>query len=130
MKITMGGGLFEFTVKPVIGIAAIVCMISLIFVLPSLFPGNCSKEKRYFKREIIGEVEKKFYDLKNHGSETILYSIKGEAKEVIFNNQSEHIHHYINVGDSLNKPSGTLDVKIIRKGVDTVFTIDFGCDKY
>lgn len=128
MKLSLRGGRITFSVKPIIGITIILSLFSFIIFLPDLFPRNCMEEKSYLKKEIIGRVEKKFYDIKNHGNETIIYSIKGKKKNEIFSHQSELIFHYIHVGDSLYKPVGTLEIQIVRDGIDTVFTIDCGCD--
>lgn len=130
MKLTTVGELIEFRVKPIIGITIIISMFSFIIISPYLFPGNCSKEKRYLKMEIIGTVDKKFYDSRNHGNESIVFSDKKGQNTVIFNNQSKRIYQFVNDGDSLFKPVGSLDIKIISNRLDTIFTIDFGCDKY
>jgi hypothetical protein len=130
MKIRLKGGFFEFTVKPVVGITIIFSFFVFLLFSHHLFSGNCSVEKMLKGREIIGKVEERYYDLKNHGSGTIVYSEKGKLEKVLFYSQSERIYHFLMVGDSLYKPAGSLDITIIRSGKDTVFRIDFGCDKY
>ncbi len=77
----------------------------------------------YLKDEYSGKVIDKFIDKEQHNYKTlIIKQVKTEHK-VIFSFVKDGLYDYIEKGDTLSKKSGTLDLRLKRKNLDTVITM-------
>lgn len=92
----------------------ILCAICFLLIY-------CSSKKEDKSIEIIGKVIEKYRDYHNHGSTTIVCEndngqIKYQIDEWSINSD---LWDYLQTGDSIIKPSGTLTLKIIKPNGDS-----------
>ena len=89
-------------------------LIVIIFVLFSISCGLNLNKKSIEKMDIHGIVLEKYLDHHNHGTTTVVYEmnkvqIKFDLTDWIKDN---NIWEYIQLGDSIIKPTGTLTMHI------------------
>jgi hypothetical protein len=116
----------------VIGPPIIVLLVFLFWIyrLPETRKSNlCNKEESARKEDLVGIVLEKYNDLKNHYNPTLeIESVNGEThKTVLLLNDRSGCFDYILVGDSIIKPTGSLEVNIYRNDSLKVFYLDYGC---
>lgn len=112
----------------------------LIYIIQALFPvlfllawlyapsGNCSAKDSFKKIILTGKVLDRFIDSKSHSYPTLQIS-NYNKKLVIHEYDKSGFYDFVEIGDSLIKEKGSLDIRLIRNELDTVFTIDYGCEK-
>jgi len=89
-------------------------IISILFIIGILL--SCSSRKEDTNNEIIGKVTKKYVDYNNHGAMTIIYENSSkEFKYQIDEWISDDLWKYLQIGDSVIKPSGTLILRVKKE---------------
>lgn len=78
----------------------------------------------YYRNDIYsGVVIKKFINREQHNHRTLIIKQKDIEHVVLFNFVMEGLYEFIEVGDSLSKKSGSLDLRLKRKDLDTIITM-------
>lgn len=91
--------------------------IAIFVLLSCVFLFSCGidfSKKDINKKNVYGKVTEKYKDENNHGAPTIVYENKdGQFKfHVIDWARNSDFWDYLEVGDSIIKPSGTLTMEI------------------
>jgi len=82
------------------------------------------KESDYLRaEEYSGIVVEKFINTKQHNYKTVIIEQNGESYTILFDFEMGGFYEFIEVGDSISKRKGTLDVQLIRKDLDTIVTM-------
>lgn len=89
--------------------------------------GQCENEKNVNNMKFEGKVLKKYLDKKEHLNPVLITN--DQPYKLIIQIDISRFYEFVEVGDSLKKEKGSLDIRLIRTGLDTVFTIDYGCEK-
>lgn len=75
----------------------------------------------YYRNDVYsGVVIKKFIDRQKHDYRTLVIEKDGKVHVVIFSFVTDGLYEFIEVGDTLHKKSGTLDLRLKRKDLDTL----------
>jgi len=83
--------------------------------------GNPSE---YYSNDFYsGVVVKKFIDREQHNYRTIIIEQYDNEYTLIFSFVMGGLYEFIEVGDTLSKKSGTLDLRLNRKDLDTLITM-------
>ena len=109
-------------------ILGLLTIIFFIFLAKERSIEDCIRiRKTYVNKEYNGIINKKFEDKENHALPTFI--IKEENERKIFGSFRDNsgLYEYSQVGDSIIKEKGSLEVKIIRDDEDTIFKLDFNC---
>ncbi len=78
----------------------------------------------YYRNDIYtGVVIKKFINREQHNHRTLIIKQKDKEHVVLFNFVMGGLYEFIEVGDTLSKKSGTLDLRLKRKDLDTLITM-------
>ena len=116
-----------------IGLTLGIIAIPIVFftVVPSMLQDDpCEYENRFRKVEWNGTVTKKYKDKPNHNFETIEIENQEESKKiqnwVVFANGN---FNRIDVGDSIAKNKGEINVDLYKNGQKLELTVDYGCRK-
>ncbi len=108
-------------------IIAQVVFVILFFALWFLAPsGNCEAENSLKKEKFNGNVVKKYIDREQHLYPTL--KLANYNRIVVVDYDKSGFYPFVQIGDSLIKEKGSLDIRLIRNELDTVFTIDYGCE--
>lgn len=90
----------------------------------------CEYEKQFRQTEWQGIVTKKYIDNANHAYETIEIDNNGKLRTiqnwVIFQNGN---FEQIEIGDSIVKELGVVNLKLYRQDVEIELVVDYGCDE-
>lgn len=107
----------------------IVSFFFLLFFLIWLFSDSkeCNYEKEIKGFEINSRVKDKFLDKNSHLNPTIIL-YRNTQKIVFTSSEKSKFYDFVEIGDSLIKERGSLDIRLIRSGLDTVITVGYGCD--
>jgi hypothetical protein len=90
---------------------------------------RCEDEQRALPITLYGLVTRKFRDKESHMWETIEYrNNEGLQRSLIFMNDRSGAFDYLMVGDSVQKASQSLDVRIVRAGNQVSYDLAFGCN--
>lgn len=116
--------------KKVYIIFIIICCLIIGSIIIYLFTKKVLEitsgdPSEYYRNDVYsGVVIKKFIDRQKHDYRTIIIE-QDDNKEhvVIFSFVMEGLYEFIEVGDSLHKKSGTLDLRLKRKDLDTLITM-------
>lgn len=89
-----------------------ICLIFLLFYSCGVdFSKNTVNETN-----ISGKVTKKYVDYNNHGAMTIIYENSSEEfKYQIDEWVNNNLWNYLQIGDSVIKPSGTLILRVKKE---------------
>lgn len=79
----------------------------------------------YFNKDFDGVVTKKFIDWDNHGFRKIVLVNQTETREVRLDYEWQGLFEFIQVGDSISKEQHNLDMRLRRKGADTMIRLNF-----
>jgi hypothetical protein len=89
---------------------------------------NCLDRQNALEESIEGVVINKFRDKESHMWKTIEYSHKTKSsKSLILMNDRSGAYDFILPGDSILKNRNSLEFKITRSGVVTIYQLDFEC---
>lgn len=105
--------------------------IALIAIFLLLQPSDeCLSKKYILNKDLQGVVVEKFYDNKHSNVEVI--KVRNNSYNINFNSYSERLplFNYIQIGDSIYKPKGVLEIKLYRGNFDTTFVFNYDCDKW
>ncbi|MFK7970042.1 MAG: hypothetical protein AB8F95_06720 [Bacteroidia bacterium] len=100
------------------------------FLFVAVFEGDdfaCKAEKRKLKTAMTGVVTAKFRDDKNHMYETIKLSHKPDRHTFI--SEKSGFFLFVQKGDSIFKPKGTLEVQLFRDTMKKVFVLSYECEE-
>jgi len=94
----------------------------IYFLFFLLFFTSCSYFNRKYKESlkkvnITGKVIKKYFDDWNHGAATVIYIDKNGQSKCQMDDWSRYsnLWTYLQIGDSIIKPSGTLTLKVKKR---------------
>jgi hypothetical protein len=79
----------------------------------------------YKAKEFSGIVTKRYIDVKEHGYHKIILNDNGKEEVVILDWEKGGLFNLIEVGDTLNKESGKLNIHLKREGLDTIINMQF-----
>ena len=79
----------------------------------------------YRIEEYSGLVIDKYVDKDEHNYQKVILQHEYGERVILFNHKTGGLFNHIEVGDSLIKEYGTLDVKILRTDFDTTITMRF-----
>ena len=109
-------------------LALIGIPIILIFLRVVQKDSSISYEEfinRYRTEEYSGLVIAKYIDRDEHNYQKVILKHEYGERILLFNHETGGLFNYIEVGDSLVKKNGTLDVNILRENFDTTITMRF-----
>jgi hypothetical protein len=110
-------------------ILGFITIIFFVYLAKKKSKEDCIRvREQYLNAEYNGVVSNKFKGKENHAAKTLI--IKGKTEKKFFRKYRDisGLYEYVRVGDSIYKPNGSLDVKVIRGKRDTIFSIDLECD--
>lgn len=106
-----------------------VGMILLLFWIKSVIPTDeeelNSAVNAYRMKEYNGVVIDKFIDRDEHNFKKIIVNEDNMKKTLLFNIETSGIFDYFEVGDSIIKRNGSLQVRVLRHDLDTVLKMEF-----
>lgn len=110
----------------IISFIAIILVITIVnYLEPSSEEINQEAYDLLKYDQYFGTIENKFLDKNNHYHPTvILRNIYGEHKILLVRDQSG-AYDYLDVGDSINKKYGSYELKILKSGKDSIFTLTY-----
>ncbi|MCB9227502.1 MAG: hypothetical protein H6578_10090 [Chitinophagales bacterium] len=122
----MSSGKLE-KVGGILFLSAIALFAIFLLLQPS---DECLSKKYILNKDLQGVVVEKFYDNKHSNVEVI--KVRNNNYNVNFNSYSERLplFNYTQIGDSIYKPKGVLEIKLFRGGFDTTFVFNYDCDKW
>ena len=90
-------------------------------------PSNeCGSETKFRELHFDNTLQGKYIDKSQHNYQTIEI---GDRKIYVMHYEKSNFYDFIEIGDSLYKPNGSLKMKVVRLDFDTSFVIDFGCNE-
>ncbi|MCB9225900.1 MAG: hypothetical protein H6578_01845 [Chitinophagales bacterium] len=109
-------------------LSAIVFFVIFLLLQPS---DGCLKKKNLLNHDLNGVVVEKFYDIKFSNVETIrVFNFKKYNHRVVCGQELKPFFNYTQIGDSIYKPKGILEIKLFREDFDTTFIFNYDCDKW
>lgn len=107
----------------------IVLFFVFLFSLIWLFSDSnaCINEREIKNVEINSKVKDKFLDKNSHLYPTIIL-YRNIQELFFFYDEKSKFYDFVEIGDSLIKERGSLDIRLIRSDLDTVITVGYGCD--
>lgn len=112
--------------KKVYVIFIIFCLLIIGSIIIYLFTKKVLEltggdPSEYYRNDVYsGVVIKKFIDRQKHDYRTIIIEQENKEHTVIFSFVMGGLYEFIEVGDTLSKKSGTLDLRLKRKDLDTL----------
>jgi len=82
-----------------------------------------NEEDFFIKTEFVGVVTQKYINKEQHNYETVIIVDDTIQHKILFDFVMEGLYEFIEVGDTLSKKSGTLDLRLKRKDLDTLITM-------
>ena len=96
----------------------ILLIVAAIIVLNKDLPSSSEINKMAFDSiklyKFEGEVIKKFVDKKNHNHSTLILKNKYGEQNVILTRDKSNLFDFVQIGDSISKEYGYLNVYVIR----------------
>ncbi|MEM8507827.1 MAG: hypothetical protein AAF717_08355 [Bacteroidota bacterium] len=111
------------TIIFIIGIIAVTVWYFL--KVPSLKIAPEKIIENYKKENYSGVVVEKYIDDQQHGYHKVILMEKDEERTILLDDDISGLFNYIKKGDSLEKSSGSLRVKLKRRNLDTLITMKF-----
>lgn len=87
----------------------------------------CMWSNKMRVQEMNGVVSSKYIDSKNHNKPTIEVKQGSRNEKFQFTNEKSGFYNFINVGDSILKESGELEVSVFTKVDTTATMLNYGC---
>ncbi|HRW21694.1 MAG TPA: hypothetical protein PLO05_09845 [Bacteroidales bacterium] len=118
--------------KPLFRIWLVLCIIGLVVV--SIWFRNITPKAEeeinqaidaYKKEEFQGTIIKKFIDKNEHSFKKVIITENQDKRTILFDIETSGIYDYFEIGDSIIKEKGTLEVRIIRHDLDTILEMKF-----
>lgn len=110
-------------------IIIIVCFVLISSVIMYLFLSRLNEltgineEEFFLKAEFNGAITQKYKDRNQHNYETVIIENDTLQQTILFDFVMGGLYEFLEVGDSLSKKSGTLDLRLKRKVLDTLITM-------
>jgi hypothetical protein len=82
-----------------------------------------NEEEFFLKAEFNGAITQKYKDRKQHNYETLIIENDTFQQTILFDFVMGGLYEFLEVGDTLSKKSGTLDLRLKRKDLDTLITM-------
>jgi hypothetical protein len=103
--------------------------IILVIAIVSIFV-KCGTNKDYYERYLSkdkynGTITEKFRDYKNHGSGTLILKGNFNQKTEFYADDWVHLWDLCNLGDSLYKKKGELNLHLFRRNEQDTILISF-----
>lgn len=118
--------------KPLFRIWLVLCLIGLVIV--SFWFRNITPKAEeeinqavnaYRQEEFQGTIIKKFIDRNEHNFNKVIITEDQDIRTVLFDIETSGIYDYFEIGDSIIKEAGTLQIRVIRHDKDTVLKMKF-----
>lgn len=78
------------------------------------------------RKDFKGIVLSKYNDQNEHLHPVL--ELSNNYLRIIIQMDKSNFYSFVELGDSLIKKKGSLNIRLIRKDLDTVFRIDYGCE--
>ncbi|MBI3142048.1 MAG: hypothetical protein HYZ16_04410 [Bacteroidetes bacterium] len=106
-----------------------IVMLTAYLLLKYATPSNnCRAHNQFVNSSFEGVVEDKYRDRNAHLYPTI--KLTNDRRRFVFHSiEKSAFYDFVEQGDSLLKEKGSMDVRLIRSNIDTVITIDYGCEQ-
>lgn len=110
-------------------IIIIVCFVLISSVIIYLFVSKVNElsgineEEFFLKAEFNGAITQKYKDRKQHNYETLIIENDTLQQTILFDFVMGGLYEFLEVGDTLLKKPGTLDLRLKRKDLDTLITL-------
>ncbi len=79
----------------------------------------------FLVQEYNGIIIDKYIDENQHNFKKIIINEEFKKRTILFNIEIGGIYEYFEIGDSIIKQSGSLQVRIIRQDLDTTLLMKF-----
>lgn len=77
------------------------------------------------QKEFNGIILDKYIDPNEHQNKTIILMQDNIERTIIFNLEKSGIYGFFEIGDSIIKDAGTLQIRVIRHDLDSVLEMEF-----
>lgn len=106
-----------------------LALIGILFLIKHIDENALDRaymfDDAYRQKEFTGIILDKYIDIKEHQNKTIILKEDYNERTIIFNLEKNGIFDFFEVGDSIIKVAGTLQVRVIRHNIDTVLDMKF-----
>lgn len=120
------------TKKALLKVWAIISLMGLfiiIFWLKNMMPTPDEHmsmvENAYKVDEFSGIITDKFIDKNEHNYKKIIIGKNNTQRVVLFDTETNDIFDFFMINDSVVKKKGSLEIRVMRKDLDTTLQIDF-----
>lgn len=110
-------------------LSAFIGLIGVLYWFNTEVPKSKTKIEQvvniYKSKSFSGLVTKRYIDKEQHGYHKVILINEGKENVVIMDWEKGGLFNFIQVGDTLNKSSGSLNVHLKREKLDTVIKMRF-----
>lgn len=118
--------------KSIIEIWFVICIVGFIIILKWFDTITPTREEEiknvissYRNKYYSGIIVKKYIDREEHNFKKIILKENHLERTLLFNMEIGGIYDFFTEGDSLIKEKGSLQVRVIRKDLDTLINMQF-----
>lgn len=86
--------------------------------------GDTPASHFYRRESYSGIVTDKFIDKENHNYHTLIIDNGEQIRRVTFDHEIGGFYEFVEVGDSIFKEPDTLDLRLVRKELDTLIRLN------
>ena len=104
-------------------IGVLVFWVVMVLIMPSGDEIARMERKKVAADEYVGLVVAKYIDTKEHGYKTLEIDNGHEIQKIRFIRDTSRLYNYLQIGDSIYKPSGTMKVTVERHNSISDFLI-------
>ncbi|PZX46321.1 hypothetical protein [Algoriphagus chordae] len=121
--------MFDFNTKLIATIVIIIIVGTLIFKGESqdIEVFRCNWSLNMEMKSFNGMLKEKYIDRSNHNKATLIISDNKMEYQITLVNEKNNIFEKLEIGDSINKSKGSLQIIAIRDKEEFVYQMDYGC---
>jgi len=112
-----------WVITSIIGLFVIVFWLSQMIQSPEEAIGLAVDNYRV--EEYKGVITNKFIDKKEHNLKKVFIRENNKQRLILFDIETSGVYSYFEIGDSLIKNRGSLQIRVIRNKIDTTLQMKF-----
>ena len=97
-----------------------------MWLSPSSDEKNCLNYKKVKSYSYKGVITDKYFDIKNHNYPILVIN---ETREIDVINDISGLFNYVRINDEVEKKSDSYEFTITRDKKQTIFVLDYGCQR-
>ena len=110
-------------ITSIIGLFVVVFWLSQMIQSPEEAIGLAVDNYRV--EEYRGVVTNKFIEKKGHNLRKVFIKENNKQRLILFDIETSGVYYYFEIGDSLIKDSGSLQIRVVRNQLDTTLQMKF-----